>query len=77
MGYKYRPLDAAAEQHKLADTPNYLLKVIPHVDGSVRDMRTRPLLLRDVQVTGAWKGRLRSNFIRTRWLRSRTCPFAR
>jgi acetoacetate decarboxylase len=36
MGSNYCPLDALAEQDKLADTPNHLLKVIPHVDGSVR-----------------------------------------
>jgi acetoacetate decarboxylase len=56
MGYKYRPLDAVTEQHKLADTPNYLLKVIPHVDGSVRVCELVRFFLRDVQVTGAWEG---------------------
>jgi acetoacetate decarboxylase len=56
MGYKYRPLDPMTEQHKLADTPNYLLKVIPHVDGSVRVCELVRFFLRDVQVTGAWEG---------------------
>lgn len=56
MGYKYRPLETAAERRKLADTPNYLLKVIPHVDGSVRICELVRFFLRDVEVTGAWAG---------------------
>jgi acetoacetate decarboxylase len=56
MGYKYRALDTAAERRKLADTPNYLLKVIPHVDGSVRICELVRFFLRDVDVIGAWEG---------------------
>lgn len=56
MGYKYREIDAAAEQRKLADTPNYLLKVIPHVDGSTRVCELVRFFLRDVEVLGAWEG---------------------
>src|ERR1700754_183996 len=56
MGYKYRALDAAAECRKLADTPNYLLKVIPHVDGSARICELVRFFLRDVDVIGAWEG---------------------
>ena len=56
MGYKYRELERAAERRKLADTPNYLLKVIPHVDGSVRICELVRFFLRDVDVIGAWVG---------------------
>jgi acetoacetate decarboxylase len=34
MGYKHRALDAAPLGQALTATPNYLLKIIPHVDGS-------------------------------------------
>ncbi|WP_081085605.1 acetoacetate decarboxylase [Burkholderia cepacia] len=56
MGYKYRALDTAAERRKLADTPNYLLKVIPHVDGSARICELVRFFLRGVDVIGAWEG---------------------
>lgn len=56
MGYKYRPLDIESERKKLADTPNYLLKVIPHVDGSPRICELVRFYLRDVSVLGAWEG---------------------
>jgi acetoacetate decarboxylase len=56
MGYKYRELDKAGEQRKLAETPNYLLKVIPHVDGSARICELVRFFLRDVEVLGAWEG---------------------
>ncbi|WP_087047262.1 acetoacetate decarboxylase [Caballeronia ptereochthonis] len=56
MGYKYRPLDLEAERKKLADTPNYLLKVLPHVDGTARVCELVRFFLRDVSVLGAWEG---------------------
>jgi acetoacetate decarboxylase len=56
MGYKYEPLDLEVERKKLADTPNYLLKVIPHVDGSARVCELVRFFLRDVTVLGAWGG---------------------
>ena len=56
MGYKHRPLDIETERKKLADTPNYLLKVIPHVDGSARICELVRFYLRDVTVLGAWTG---------------------
>lgn len=56
MGFKYRPLDVEVERKKLAETPNYLLKVIPHVDGSVRICELVRFYLRDVTVLGAWSG---------------------
>jgi len=56
MGYKFHALDVEAERRKLADTPNYLLKVIPHVDGSARICELVRFYLRDVTVLGAWTG---------------------
>jgi len=29
MGYKYTELDIAAEEYKIANSPGYLLKIIP------------------------------------------------
>ncbi|MFM0323315.1 acetoacetate decarboxylase [Caballeronia glebae] len=56
MGYKYRPLDLESERKKLADVPNYLLKVLPHVDGTARVCELVRFFLRDVSVLGAWEG---------------------
>ncbi len=56
MGYKFRPLDIEVERRKLADTPNYLLKVVPHVDGSPRICELVRFYLQDVTVLGAWEG---------------------
>jgi acetoacetate decarboxylase len=56
MGYKFRQLDIETERKKLADTPNYLLKVIPHVDGSPRICELVRFYLKEVTVLGAWEG---------------------
>jgi acetoacetate decarboxylase len=56
MGYKHHMLNIEDERRKLADTPNYLLKVIPHVDGSARICELVRFYLRDVTVLGAWSG---------------------
>jgi len=56
MGYKHWTLDMETERAKLADTPNYLLKVIPHVDGTARVCELVRFFLRDVTVLGAWAG---------------------
>jgi acetoacetate decarboxylase len=55
MGYKYRAL---AHDKVLASlqTPNYLLKIIPHVDCSVRVCELVEYYLEDVTVKGAWEG---------------------
>jgi acetoacetate decarboxylase len=55
MGYKHRALDLAAEAEKLR-APNYLLKVIPHVDGGPRICELVRFHLEDVTVKGAWTG---------------------
>lgn len=56
MGYKFTPLDQQKEAKKLAQTPNYLLKILPHVDGTARVCELVRFFLRDVTVTGAWSG---------------------
>ena len=53
MGYKHRSLDHAAVLAGLL-APNYLLKIIPHVDGSARICELVRYFLEDVTVKGAW-----------------------
>lgn len=55
MGYKYRTLDPAAILAALAE-PNYLLKIIPDVDGSPRICELVQYFLQDVTFKGAWTG---------------------
>ncbi len=55
MGYKHRTLDAAAVLAAML-APNYLLKIIPHVDGSARICELVRYFLEDVTVKGAWSG---------------------
>jgi acetoacetate decarboxylase len=56
MGYKHRAIDAGALGKALADTPNYLLKIMPHVDGSARICELVCYFLQDVVMKGAWTG---------------------
>jgi len=56
MGYKHRALDAAAIGASLAAAPNFLLKIIPHVDGSARICELVSYHLQDVVMKGAWEG---------------------
>jgi len=55
MGYKHKRADVAAVKATLA-APNYLLKIIPHVDGSPRICELVEYFLEDVEVKGAWTG---------------------
>jgi acetoacetate decarboxylase len=55
MGYKHRALDISAEIQAMR-APNFLLKVIPHVDGSARVCELVRYHLEDVTVKGAWTG---------------------
>jgi len=55
MGYKHRALDIDAEARKLA-APNFLLKIIPHVDGTARVCELVRYHLEDITVKGAWTG---------------------
>ena len=55
MGYKHKQADLAAVMASLA-APNYLLKIIPHVDGSPRICELVEYYLTDVELKGAWTG---------------------
>jgi acetoacetate decarboxylase len=55
MGYKHRALDVAVETRKLV-APNFLLKIIPHVDGTARICELVRFHLEDITVKGAWTG---------------------
>src|SRR5271168_1605930 len=55
MGYKHKQADAAAIAASLA-APNFLLKIIPHVDGTPRICELVEYYLEDVTVKGAWTG---------------------
>ncbi len=55
MGYKYQTLDLKKITHSMGER-NFLLKIIPHVDGSVRICELVEYQLTDIQVKGAWQG---------------------
>ena len=55
MGYKYKEADAAATKEELA-APNFLLKIIPHVDGSPRICELVEYHLEDIELKGVWTG---------------------
>jgi acetoacetate decarboxylase len=55
MGYKHKILDHAAVAASLA-VPNFLLKIIPHVDGTARICEIVEYYLEDVTIKGAWTG---------------------
>jgi acetoacetate decarboxylase len=55
MGYKHRALDHDKIVGSLL-APNYLLKIIPHVDGTARICELVRYFCEDVTVKGAWEG---------------------
>ena len=55
MGYKHKQADLAAVRASLA-APNFLLKIIPHVDGTARICELVEYHLEDVDLKGAWTG---------------------
>ncbi len=55
MGYKHREMDIAAVTASLL-APNFLLKIIPHVDGTPRICEIVEFYLEDLTVKGAWTG---------------------
>jgi acetoacetate decarboxylase len=56
MGYKHLAIDKGEVQAALANTPNYLLKILPHVDGTARVCELVCFFLKEVVVKGAWTG---------------------
>jgi acetoacetate decarboxylase len=55
MGYKHKSLDCEAVGAVLA-APNFLLKIIPHVDGTPRICELVEYYLEDIAIKGAWTG---------------------
>ncbi len=53
MGYKHKAVDTAAVTRAM-QSPNYLVKIIPHVDGTPRILELVRYQLEDIQVKGAW-----------------------
>jgi acetoacetate decarboxylase len=55
MGFKHKAVDLAAARAAL-EKPNYLLKIIPHVDGSPRICELVDYRIEDIVMKGAWTG---------------------
>src|SRR3954452_15024446 len=55
MGYKHKQFDLTATKASLSG-PNFLLKIIPHVDGSPRICELVEYYLEDITIKGAWTG---------------------
>ena len=55
MGFKHKTLDPKAIQASLL-APNFLLKIIPHVDGTPRICELVQYSLTDITIKGAWSG---------------------
>jgi len=55
MGYKHRQADLAAVKASM-ETPNFLLKIMPHVDGTPRICELVEYHLTDIALKGAWNG---------------------
>jgi acetoacetate decarboxylase len=55
MGYKHRAADLASVKTALQE-PNYLLKIIPHVDGTPRICELVEYYLEEIDLKGAWVG---------------------
>lgn len=55
MGYKHREADADAVMDALTQ-PNWLLKIMPHVDGTPRICELVEYYMEDITLKGAWTG---------------------
>lgn len=55
MGYKHRVLEPEQVKAAMAE-PSYLLKIIPHVDGSARICELVRYCLTEISVKGVWAG---------------------
>jgi len=55
MGYKHRALDENAVLASMRE-PNFLVKIIPHVDGTPRICELVQYRLEEVTLRGAWSG---------------------
>ena len=55
MGYKHKELDLGPIERELGQ-PNFLIKIIPHVDGTARICELVRYRWQDVALKGAWGG---------------------
>src|SRR4029077_3203253 len=55
IGFKHKALDLETVRARLIK-PNYLLKIIPHVDGSARILELVDYRLQNIVMKGAWTG---------------------
>jgi acetoacetate decarboxylase len=55
MGYKHKPVARDAVMHAMNE-PGFLLKIIPHVDGTARICELVRYRLGDIGLKGAWSG---------------------
>jgi acetoacetate decarboxylase len=55
MGYKHTEADLAAVKASM-QTPTWLIKIIPHVDGTARICELVEYYLEDIDLKGAWIG---------------------
>lgn len=55
MGYKHRPADDQTVLAAMLE-PNFLLKIIPHVDGTARVCELVEYQLEDIVLKGCWNG---------------------
>jgi acetoacetate decarboxylase len=55
MGYKHKVIEPAPLLKSLA-TPSFMIKIMPHVDGTLRICELVKYFLEDVQLKGAWSG---------------------
>jgi acetoacetate decarboxylase len=62
MGYKHRPL-AHDKALAMVAAPGYLLKIIPHVDGSARICELVRYFCEDITIKGAWEGPASLDFL--------------
>jgi len=76
MGFKHKALDLETVRAGLIK-PNYLLKIIPHVDGSHRIFELVDYRLEDIVMKGAWTGRQRLSLSRTHLRPSPSCRCAK
>lgn len=57
MGYKYHELDIKELQVRMEQEPNYLLKILPDVDGkTARVCELVEYHIKDLTIKGAWSG---------------------
>jgi acetoacetate decarboxylase len=56
MGYKYQAMDLESVKRMTETANNFLLKIIPHVDGSLRVCEIVQYPITNVVMKGAWSG---------------------